>query len=308
MAEPRSVVITGASRGLGLASATRLYQEGWHVVGAMRSPDAGLERLRAATGAAAGDPRLIGVRLDVDDAASIAEAAREIEKVVGAPYALVHNAGIAGVACVEEAPDSLWQQIFSTNLFGPVRLTQALLPTMRSAGRGRIVVVSSQGGARGMASISAYSAAKGALERWAEALAPEVAPFGIGVTVLVAGTFKTDILEETAVRDFADFDGPYAQHHAGIRRTGDLVIRLAARPERFAAGLAKAVNHRAPFTRRAVGVDARLMLLGSRYLPARAFHAVATRAMGLPRAGSLRGHPLRLATITATRKEGEQDG
>ena len=71
-------------------------------------------------------------------------------------------------------------RLFRTNLFGPVRLTKELLPSMRAAGRGRIVVVSSQGGIRGMPSISAYSASKGALERWAEALAEEVAPFGLG--------------------------------------------------------------------------------------------------------------------------------
>ena len=68
---------------------------------------------------------------------------------------------------------------------------------MRAAGRGRIVVVTSQGGIRGMATISAYAAAKAAVERWAESLAGEIAPFGLGVTVLVPGTFSTDILELT---------------------------------------------------------------------------------------------------------------
>jgi hypothetical protein len=84
MREPRSVVITGASRGLGLASAAHLYQLGWRVVAAMRSPDSGLERLRAATGAAADDSRLVGVRLDLDDMASVVAAAKAIEEVVGA--------------------------------------------------------------------------------------------------------------------------------------------------------------------------------------------------------------------------------
>src|SRR5215475_9192952 len=100
--EPRSVVITGASRGLGLASATHLYKLGWRVVGAMRSSDVGLERLRAATGATAGDPRMVGVRLDLDDPASITAAAKDIEASVGPPNALVHNAGIAAVGCVED--------------------------------------------------------------------------------------------------------------------------------------------------------------------------------------------------------------
>ena len=128
---------------------------------------------------------------------SIAAAAREVLDTVGAPDGVVHNAGVAGVGCVEEMPAAVFQQIFSTNFFGPVLLTKELLPSMRAAGRGRIVVVSSEGGMRGMPGISAYSAAKGALERWAESLSQEISPFGLGVTVLVAGTFKTDILELT---------------------------------------------------------------------------------------------------------------
>lgn len=286
MAEPRSVVVTGASRGLGLASAARLYELGWRVVGAMRSPDAGLERLRAATGAAAGDPRLVGVRLDLAEPASIAAAAREIEACVGAPDVLVHNAGIAAVGCLEDMPTSVFEQVVSTNLLGPVALTKALLPSMRRAGRGRIVVVSSQGGSRGMPSIAAYSASKGALERWAEALAEEIAPFGLGVTILVCGTFDTDILTERTP-DYGDYAGPYAGHYAGIRRMGGWMIPLARPPARFARVLARVVDERAPFARYAVGFDARLLLLGVRFLPPRLLHQLIRVAMGLPRRGSL---------------------
>lgn len=289
MREPRSVVITGASRGLGLASATHLYKLGWRVVGAMRSPDVGLERLRGATGAGAGDPRLVGVRLDLDDPTSIAAAAKAIEEVVGAPDALVHNAGIAAVGCAEEMPFEVLERLFRTNLFGAVRLTKEMLPSMRAAGRGRIVVVSSQGGIRGIPSISAYSASKGALERWAESLAEEVAPFGIGVTILVAGTFKTDILTEQTPH-YGNLTGPYATHYAGIERTGGFMVRLANPPERFASALARVLDERAPFTRHAVGFDARILLFLSRLLPARLLHHVLRLAMRLPRQGVLRGH------------------
>jgi NAD(P)-dependent dehydrogenase (short-subunit alcohol dehydrogenase family) len=283
----RSVVITGASRGLGLASATHLYQQGWRVVGAMRSPDAGLDRLRAATGAAAGDSRLLGVRLDLDDPASILAAAKAIEEAVGAPDVLVHNAGIAAVGSVEDVPDRIFQQVFSTNFFGPVALTRALLPSMRAAGRGRIVVVSSQGGSRGMPAISAYSASKAALERWAEALAQEVAPFGLGVTVLVSGTFQTDILTEQTP-DHGDHQGPYAPIYAGVHRRGSLAVRLLANPpERFARALARTLDESAPFARRAVGLDARLLMLGARFVPAGLLHRMIRLAMGLPRQGTL---------------------
>ena len=296
MAEDRSVVITGASRGLGLASAAHLHRRGWTVVAAVRSPETALDRLRAATGAVAGDPRLVPVRLDLDDPTSIAAGAKAIEEAVGAPDALVHNAGVAAVGCVEEMPPAVLAQVFSTNTFGPMRLTQALLPAMRAAGRGRIVVVSSEGGVRGMPAISAYSAAKGALERWAEALAHEVAPFGIGVTVLVTGTFRTDILELT--QTYADPEGPYAATHAGLDRIGRWVQRAARPPERFAPVLARALDDRAPFARRTVGPDARVMVAANRVLPARWFQWLAARAMSLPRAGSLQADPVRLHPVT----------
>src|SRR5262249_3500104 len=127
--ELRSVVITGASRGLGLASTIHLYKQGWRVVGAMRSPAGGRDGLGAAPGAAAADPRLVGIRLDLDDPASITAAAKAIEDAVGAPDALVHNAGIAAVGSVEDMPFEVWERLFRTNLFGPVRLTKELLPS-----------------------------------------------------------------------------------------------------------------------------------------------------------------------------------
>jgi NAD(P)-dependent dehydrogenase (short-subunit alcohol dehydrogenase family) len=283
--EPRRVVVTGASRGLGLATAAHLHRAGWTVLAAMRSPDEGLQRLRAATGAAADDPRLVGVRLDLDDPASVAAAAGDI-LAGGAPAGLVHNAGVAAVGCLDELPMDVWEQVFSTNFFGPVRLTRALLPAMRDAGRGRIVVVSSQGAVHGMPGIGAYSAAKGALERWAESLSQEIAPFGLGMTVLVAGTFKTDILELT--RSYADPDGPYGPLHAPLEANGRRFVRFARSPEKFAPAVARALDERRPFARHGVGLDARLLLVGSRLLPARVLQIVTGRALGLPRPGSLR--------------------
>ena len=306
MADGRSVVVTGASRGLGLATAAHLHDSGWTVLAAMRTPEQGLERLRAMTGADKDDPRLIGVALDLDDPGSIASAGQVIQKAVGAPDGLVHNAGIAGVGCLEEMPMSVWEQIFSTNFFGPVRLTRELLPAMRSAGRGRIIMVSSQGAIRGMPAIGAYSAAKGALERWAESLSQEIAPFGLGVSVLVAGTFKTDILELT--RTYADLDGPYAQHHAALESFGARFLRFAAPPERFAPAVGEALDDRRPFSRQTVGVDARLLMLGNRLLPTRLLQRITCRAIGIPAAGSLRSPPPPTASSITDANEREACG
>jgi NAD(P)-dependent dehydrogenase (short-subunit alcohol dehydrogenase family) len=290
MAEPRSVVITGASRGLGFASASHLYRNGWCVVAAMRSVDAGMDRLRDATGAREDDPRLIGVALDLTDSASVTAAAKSIGEAVGAPFGLVHNAGISAAGMVEETPLSLWERMFTTNLFGPVALTQALLPSMRAAGRGRIVLVSSQGGVRGMPATAPYSAVKGALERWGESMAGEVASFGVGVTVLVAGTYDTEIITDAGTTDCRDFEGPYAPHHATMDKRGRLAMKYGARsPERFAAGLAAALESNAPFDRRSVGPDARMLLLLNRILPAAGLHRMTRLILGIPRFGALRG-------------------
>jgi NAD(P)-dependent dehydrogenase (short-subunit alcohol dehydrogenase family) len=182
---------------------------------------------------------------------------------------------------------SVWQQIFATNFFGPVRLTRALLPSMREAARGRIVMVSSQGAILGMPGIGGYSAAKAALERWAEALSQEVAPFGLGVSVLVAGSYQTDILELT--QTYADTDGPYAPHHAGLESRGRWITRVASsQPDRFAPAVARALADTRPFRRRAVGLDAKLLMAGRAALPIGLLQRIIGRALALPGPGALK--------------------
>jgi NAD(P)-dependent dehydrogenase (short-subunit alcohol dehydrogenase family) len=290
MAEPRTVVITGGSRGLGFASTARLYREGWRVVAAMRTPDRGMPLLREVTGAGEDDDRLIGIQLDLTDGASITAAAKAIEEAVGAPYALVHNAGISAAGMVEEASSDLWERMFATNVFGPVALTKALLPSMRAASGGRIVLISSAAGVRGMPATAPYSAVKGALERWGEAMAGEIAPFGIGVTILVTGTYDTEIITDAGTTDDRDMDGPYVPHHRTMDKRGRAMMKRAARsPEEFALGLAKALNSSKPFVKTSVGPDARMLLIANRMLPAAALHQMTRLMMGIPRFGALRG-------------------
>jgi NAD(P)-dependent dehydrogenase (short-subunit alcohol dehydrogenase family) len=295
MADPRSVVVTGASRGLGRATAAHLHRAGWTVLAAMRNPERDLAGVWADAGAVDGDSRLVPIRLDLDDEASVDAAAGEIIERVGSPDGVVHNAGVAGVGSIEEMPVEMWEQIFSTNLFGPVRLTKALLPAMRAAGRGRIVLVSSQGAICGMPGIGAYSAAKGALERWGESLSFEIAPFGLGVSVIVAGTFRTDILELTTT--WEDTSGPYAPMHLGLRQTGDRIMRIARPPRTFAPAVEKALADSGPIRRRAVGIDAQLLHYGSRLLPGRLLHRITSTAVGIPGPGSLHGDPRRYAGV-----------
>jgi NAD(P)-dependent dehydrogenase (short-subunit alcohol dehydrogenase family) len=288
MGEPRTVVITGASRGLGFASAVRLYREGWRVVAAMRDLELAMPPLRQATGAGLIDNRLTGVQLDLMNHASISLAAKTIEEAVGTPYGLVHNAGISAAGMVEETDMALWQKMFATSVLGPVALTQALLPSMRAAGEGRIVLVSSAAGVRGQPATAPYSAAKGALERWGEAMACEVAPFGLGVTVLVAGIYDTDIITDAGTIDDRKFDGPYGRLHTTMNTRGRLAMKLARPPERFTDGLLKALADRQPFRRRGVGPDASMLLAANRVLPSHGMHHVSRVVLGIPRQGSMR--------------------
>ena len=288
MADVRSVVITGASRGLGFATATRLYREGWQVVAAMRTPEQGMALLREATGATADDDRLIGVQLDLLDHASVTAAAKTITEAVGAPFAVVHNAGISAAGMVEETDMALWQRLFATSVLGPVALTQALLPSMRAAGECRIVLVSSAAGVRGQPATAPYSAAKGALERWGESMAVEIAPFGLGVTVLVAGTYDTEIITDEGTTDDRDFGGPYARLHNTMNSRGRFAMRMARPPEKFTDGVVKALADTGPFRRRGVGPDASMLLAFSRILPAAGMHHLSRVVLGIPKQGSMR--------------------
>jgi NAD(P)-dependent dehydrogenase (short-subunit alcohol dehydrogenase family) len=159
-----------------------------------------------------------------------------------------------------------------------------------------------------MPATAPYSAVKGALERWGESLAGEVAPFGIGVTILVTGTYDTDIITDAGTTDCRVLDGPYARHHSTMDKRGRAAMRLAAKsPDRFAAGLAKALDSKKPFVRRSVGPDARMLLAANRLLPGAAMHAMIRLMMGIPRWGALGGTPAAIMGAPDAHLEGSND-
>ena len=137
-----------------------------------------------------------------------------------------------------------------------------------------------------MPGISAYSASKGALERWAESLSQEIAPFGLGVTILVTGTFDTDILTEQTP-DYGDHNGPYGAIYDGIHSTGKAFVSKASSPTRFARALARAIEDEAPIKRRTVGPDAAAVAIMARLLPGWLVHHILRMAMRIPRKGAL---------------------
>lgn len=179
--------VTGASSGFGAAIATAAAEAGDIVVAAVRRPEALADLVAAFPG------RIDPITLDVTDSDAIAPAVSAALQRHGRIDVLVNNAGRTQVGAVEETTDAELHSLFDLHLFGPFALTRAVLPHMRERGRGSIVMMSSVGGQVVMPGFGAYCSTKFALEAVAEALAAEVAPFGIRVLVVEPGAFRTNL-------------------------------------------------------------------------------------------------------------------
>jgi NAD(P)-dependent dehydrogenase (short-subunit alcohol dehydrogenase family) len=273
-------VVTGASSGVGRATAQALAESGFHVLAGVR---------RSQDGDEIAAERLEPVNLDITNAADIAAIADRVREDRGArPLgALVNNAGIAVNAPVESMPMDGWRRQLEVNFFGQVALTQALLPALLEA-RGRVVNVSSIGGRVAGPTYGAYAASKFALEAMSDALRREVGRLGVRVIVVEPGTVATPIWDKGLATAEELAAGMTAEQHA---RYGDLIeaLRLqAARsrrggidPAEVARVIAEAIDARRPRTRYLVGRDARLMARMARVLPDRAVDRLVARSLGL---------------------------
>ena len=183
----RAVLITGVSSGLGRSLAEALLAEGARVAGTVRHPAqvADFEAL-------APDGRARGIVMDITDPAAVAAGVAHGVEAFGRIDALVNNAGAGLVGAIEEASDDEARQVFETNFFGALAVTRAVLPGMRRRRSGHILFASAIGGFTGVPGLGLYTAAKGATDILGEALAGELAPLGIDVTVLTLGVFHTE--------------------------------------------------------------------------------------------------------------------
>jgi NAD(P)-dependent dehydrogenase (short-subunit alcohol dehydrogenase family) len=246
----KTFLITGVSSGLGRAFAAGALAAGHRVIGTVRrAEDAGRF-------AALAPDRACPLVLDVTDYDAIPEAVARAEAAAGPIDVLVNNAGYGHEGVLEESSlDDLRRQ-FAANVFGPVAMIKAVLPGMRARRRGHIVNVTSMGGFITMPGISFYCGSKFALEGISEALGKEVAPFGIRVTALAPGQFRTDwagrSMDRTP-RSIPDYDGVMdpiraARQAKSGHQPGD--------PDKAAQALLALVAADAPPVRLFLGADA----------------------------------------------------
>ncbi len=182
----RTWMITGASRGLGRAFAEVALEAGDSVVATVRDTSS-LEDLQGSH-----PDTLLVLQLDVTDRDAVLRCVEQAKVLSGRVDVLVNNAGYGLAGGVEEASEAEVRQQFEVNVFGALWCTQAVLPTMRAQGSGHVFQISSIGGVAGFPNTGIYHGSKWALEGMSESLAQEVAGFGIGVTIVEPGPFRTD--------------------------------------------------------------------------------------------------------------------
>lgn len=259
----KSVLVTGTSSGIGLATAVHLAEQGYRVFAGMRNTGKA-DPLRQAAAESGVDVELLQMDIcDTDSVqAAIAQASADTPLDV-----LINNAGIGGSTPLELVPEEEHQQMFDTNYFGAVRCIQAVLPAMRERGSGCIVNITSAVGLLAMPNQIPYSASKWALECLGEALAHEMVRFGVRVVNVEPGVILTDIFDNSAEQTRYDKNSPYQPL---MRRNGKFYaagFKRGARPEQVAATIQQAIEQEAYQLRWPVGTDAQGMMAARHQVP-----------------------------------------
>lgn len=277
---PKTVLITGASRGIGRTTALHLADAGWTVFGGVRS-DADGEAL-----AAERPGRITPVRLDVTDAAQIASLDDVLPPVLDA---VVNNAGVVVGGPVEGLPIDELRRQFEINLFGQVAVTQAVLPRLR-ASRGRIVFISSVSGRISTPMTGAYNASKFALEGIADALRLELRPWKIGVSLIEPAQTDTDLwrkaddaFDENLATLSDDHRALYARHADGFKRTIPISQKLASPADDVASAVERALTAKRPRARYVVGLGPKVQAALMQVTPAAIGDPILSRLVGVPR-------------------------
>jgi NAD(P)-dependent dehydrogenase (short-subunit alcohol dehydrogenase family) len=260
------VLITGASAGIGLACAQHLFELENTVIGASRRTSAAHP--------------WSSIEMDVDDDRSVTDGVESAITEFGGLDAVVTCAGWGLAGAIEQTPIDEARAQIETNFFGTVRAVVAALPSLRER-RGHIVIMSSIGGTIGIPFQGYYSASKFALEGWAEALAWEVRPYGVTVTLIEPGNFRTDFTRSRRTVTVRG-DDLYAAARTKAIDVMEKDELAGADPTAVARQVAKVLSSKRPPRRRTVGPRVeRLGPMAKRLLPGRAFDAASASSLGM---------------------------
>ena len=266
-----SILVTGAATGLGRAMALYLAERGFQVYGTTRDPR------QAAELDAMARERKVSLRMlqmDVTDRQSIQQGVETIVAESGGIYGVVNNAGIGLRGYFEDLAEEEIRQVFDANVFGVMAVTKAVLPYMRTARRGRIILMSSIGGRIGALGVSAYCSTKFAVEGFGESLFQEVAPLGVKVVLIEPGIIKTERwttnrgLAKGALNPASPYDNWFRQ----VERESDQLVQAStAIPRDVAALIHEALTAEHPKLRYMVGRKAKLAVALKRWIPGELF-------------------------------------
>jgi short-subunit dehydrogenase len=243
---PKTILITGATAGIGRMTALHLAKEGHHVIATGRKA---AELSRLATEAEG--LRLDTLRLDVTSPSSIADAVVAVDRMTAGkgPDVLVNNAGFGVLGPSSEISDAELRRQYETNVFGLMNVTRAFIPKMRERRAGRIINVSSVGGRFVLPYFGVYNSTKFAVEALSDALRYELRPFGIDVALIEPGIIRTNF-EATAVADLATYrQTPYRNALDRYEQMSKTADRFASNPIVIAKAISRAVRARRPAAR-----------------------------------------------------------
>jgi len=281
----RTVLITGGTDGLGRAAALLLAEKGYRVFASGRSPEKRMELDRIA---ASKKLPLESLELDVCDDASASRGVQQVLQKAGAIDVLINNAGVGMMAVAEELKLEDLRRLYETNIFGVLRVTQAVLPHMRALRKGRILMLSSVAGILTPPCYAAYSSSKHALEAISNALRVELYPFEIDVVLIEPGYIMTSF-QQTA-RELAQeyVDGasksPYAKVYEGaIAGASSSRKESKTTPEDCARVMLEAIEASHPKARYPVTPLAKWATIGKRFLPDTLLDSFLRRKYGIVR-------------------------
>lgn len=275
---PRSVLITGASSGLGLSMAARLAEEGWLVYATMRDPGRRGDLDAAVRKAGIDVDHVRVLRLDVRCPDTIRSALDQVgEETGGSLDAVVNNAGLNAEACFEDIDMDAIRNVFDTHVFGAMEVTRAALPLLRKAGNARIIFVSSWAAVFGGPMIGIYAAAKSATERFAESLVWELAQDGIRVSVLRPGFHRSNIFSGNSGR-VRPSESRYGPIYSKLDPLAEKSISHARDPQNVARQVARILNSQRPGFRYNIGFDSYLVMACNPAIPQR-LRSLAARAL-----------------------------